>query len=157
MESLFCVQLKFFRMQMSQTVTRQRLLTTCLDSPFNFCTSCSVGRSKGIPTSCSGSWHNGTHIHVMYPTPAELTILLYSIILTNSNVENMSQAKPRRESNPKLVQHFPLNAATQATTSSNSRCNIAQIGVYKPTLCQKKSKVLLVLGTLHKNADGTGF
>ena len=59
MESLFCLQQKFFRMQMSQTVTRQRLLMTFLDSLFNFCMSCSVGRSKGIPTS-SGSWHNGT-------------------------------------------------------------------------------------------------
>ena len=42
----------------------------------------------------------------MYPTPAEPTILFYSIILTNPIVENMSQAKLPRESNPKLVQHF---------------------------------------------------
>ena len=52
----------------------------------------------------------------MYPTPAEPTFLFYSIILTSPIVENMSQAKPRRESNPKLVQRFPLYAELQATT-----------------------------------------
>ena len=45
------------------------------------------------------------------PTPAELTFLLFSIIFTNLIVEYMSQAKLRRESNPKLVQNFPLHAA----------------------------------------------
>ena len=49
----------------------------------------------------------------MYLTPAEPTFLFYSIILTNPIVEYMSQAKPRRESNPKLVQHFPLHARSK--------------------------------------------
>ena len=53
----------------------------------------------------------GTHIYVMYPTPAEPTFLLYAIILTNPIVENLSPAKPRRESNPKVVQRLPLYAA----------------------------------------------
>ena len=57
------------------------------------------------------------HIYVMYLTPAELTFLFYSIILTNPTVENMSPAKPRRESNPKLEQRLPLYAAHQATAS----------------------------------------
>ena len=75
----------------------------------------------------------------MYPTPAEPTFLLYSIILTNPIVESMSQAKPRRESNPKLVQRFHLYAA-QATAPWNNRCKLAQIGVNKPPLCQKKAR-----------------
>ena len=49
-DDVFCLQLKFFRTQMSKRVMRQRLLMTCLDSPCNFCVSCSVGRSKGIPS-----------------------------------------------------------------------------------------------------------
>ena len=51
---------------------------------------------------------------VMKPTPAELTYLLYSIIFTNPIVESISQAKPRRESNPKLVQRFLRHAAPKS-------------------------------------------
>ena len=80
------------------------------------------------------------HIYVMYPTPAEPTILVYSIILTHPIVENMSPAKPQQDSNPKLVQRFPLYASPQATAPSNSRCDLAQNGVYKPTLSQKKAR-----------------
>ena len=77
----------------------------------------------------------------MYLTPAEPTFLFYSIILTNSIVEYMSQAKPRRESTPKLVQRFPLHAALQVTAPWNSRCNVALNGVYKPRRCQKKARL----------------
>ena len=51
-----------------------------------------------------------------------LTFLFYLPVFTNPIVNHMSQAKPRRESNLKLVQRFPMYAA------------------------------LLTLGTLHKNA-----
>ena len=54
-----------------------------------------------------------TRMCVMYLTPAEATFILY-IILTNPIVQYMSQAKPRRESNPKPVQRFPLYASLQA-------------------------------------------
>ena len=57
-------------------------------------------------------------VYVMYLTPGEPTILIYFIILTNSSVENISQAKPRRESNPKLVQRFPLYVPLQAIQHS---------------------------------------
>ena len=89
----------------------------------------------GLCTAILTDQMAGRHIYAMYLTPSEPTFLFYSIILTNQIVEYMSQAKPRRESNPKLVQCFSLHAA--------------------PALSQK-SKVLLVLGTLHKNAAGSG-
>ena len=88
------------------------------------------------------------HIYVMLLTSTEPTFLFCSIILTNSIAEYKSQAKPRRESNPNLVQHFFFDAALQATAPHNSRTTLAQNGVYIPTLFQK-SKVLLVLGTLY--------
>ena len=47
----FVLQLKFFRMQMSQTMTQQRLLVTFLDWLFNFCMSCTVGKSMRIETT----------------------------------------------------------------------------------------------------------
>ena len=63
----------------------------------------------------------------MYPTPAEPTILVYSIILTSPIVENMPQANSRREANPKLVQRFPLYATPQATAPTISRCDLQLI------------------------------
>ena len=39
----------------------------------------------------------------------------YFIIFTNPIAEYMSQAKPQRELNPKLVQRFPLHTAVQVT------------------------------------------
>ena len=81
-----------------------------------------------------------THIYIMYLTPTELAFLFYSIILTNPIVAYMSQAKLRRESNPKLGQRFPLLVAIQVPAPLNSRCNVAQNDVYKPALCQKKAR-----------------
>ena len=63
MESLFCLQLKFFWYANEPN-------DDVLDSPLNFCMSCSVGRSKGIPTS-AGWWHNGTSF-----SPARLLHLI---------------------------------------------------------------------------------
>ena len=74
----------------------------------------------------------------MYLTP---TFLFYSIILTDPIFKCIPKAKPLRESNPKLVQLFLFHAPLHATTPLNSRCNLAQNGVYKPTLCLKKAKI----------------
>ena len=82
----------------------------------------------------------GMHISVMYVTPADRTDLFHSIILTNPIVEYMSHAKPRRESYPKLVLRFPFRALLQVTAPLNCCCNVAQNGVYKPALCQKKAR-----------------
>ena len=43
-------------MQMSQTVMQQRLLMTLVDSLFNFCMSCTFGRTGRVETSSSGSY-----------------------------------------------------------------------------------------------------
>ena len=56
----------------------------------------------------------------------------------NPIVDHMSQAKPRRESNPKPVQRFSLHASFQVTELQKSRGNLANNGVHEPTLCQKK-------------------
>ena len=50
---------KFFSYANEPIGDATKAINDVLDSPFNFCMSRSVGRSKGIPTS-SGSWHNGT-------------------------------------------------------------------------------------------------
>ena len=78
-----------------------------------------------------------THVYEMYLTP---TFLFHFIILTNPIDENMSQAKPRQESNLKLMQRFSVIVALQATSPQDSCSNLAQNGVYNPTLCQKKAR-----------------
>ena len=54
----------------------------------------------------------------MYPTPAELTFLFYSVILTNPIVENMSQVKPLR---PKLLRHETVVAILHKMAFINQR------------------------------------
>ena len=58
--SCFVLQLKFFRMQMSQTVMQYRLLMTFLDSLSNFCISCTSGRTKLIETTRVAQAHGIT-------------------------------------------------------------------------------------------------
>ena len=66
--------------------------------------------------------------------------LVYSIVWTNPIDDYMSQAKPQRESNPKLVQRFSHNAALYVTELYNTRCKLGRNGVYEPMLCQKKAR-----------------
>ena len=49
------------------------------------------------------------------PNTSRTNILISFYYLAEPDFKNMSQAKLRRESNPKLVQRFPLLAAFQAT------------------------------------------
>ena len=121
------------------------------------------GTARRLPIPCDGfdsrlkpitcDVYTGWHIYVMYLTPAEPTFLFYSIVLTNPIVENMSQAKPRRESNPKLVQRFPLHCAPSHCTIEQSLQSSIKRRLSTYALSEK-SKVLLVLGALHKNATG---
>ena len=77
----------------------------------------------------------------MYLTPAEPAFLLFSIILTNPVVDSMSQAKPRRQSNPKLVQRLPLHAVLLSTAPWNSRCiHTHKLAFINPRFVRKKTR-----------------
>ena len=76
-----------------------------------------------------------------YPTDQKTSSMLVpTIILTNPIVNHVLQAKPRRKWNPKPVQRFPIHDALLVTELQKNRCNLANNGVYKPTLCQKKAR-----------------
>ena len=60
MESLFCLQLKFLRLQMSQTVTRQRLLKTFFGLAVEFLYELLCWQIKGNFDCSTGSWRSGT-------------------------------------------------------------------------------------------------
>ena len=68
----------------------------------------------------------------------------------------MSQANPRRESNPMLVQRFPMHNALQVTDLCIVGAIPQKMAFVNPRFV-KKSKVLLVLGTLHKIAGGAHY
>ena len=63
-----------------------------------------------------------------------------NVLILNPIVDCTSQAKPRRESNPKPAQRFPFNAAVYVTDLLNSHCNLAKNGVYKSTLVVRKKQ-----------------
>ena len=95
----------------------------------------------------------GMHISVMYLTLAELTFLFYFIILTNPIVDQMSPAKPQRELSPTAQNYCSASRLTRCSKSLSYRKVVAiqQIMAYMNPRFVRKNKVLLVLGTLHKN------
>ena len=82
------------------------------------------------------------HIYAMYPKLTESIFLFKLPAFTNPMINHMSRAKPRRESNPKLVQRaFPsvrCAVSDRFTEKSQTPSNSANNGLYKPTLCEKK-------------------
>ena len=101
-------------------------------------------------TVASCHWGPGGIIYVMFLTPAEPPNLFNSIILTNPIVVYISQAKPRREPNPKVTSNSHSTLRHRIVVAISHK-----MAFINPRFV-RKSKVLLVLGTLHKNAPGRG-
>ena len=118
----------------SENFVRMRSLLAFFNSAPKMSTVIGSSReSKPLRRVCN---QHGTHIYVMYPAPAELTFLLYTIILTNPIVENVSQAKLRRESNSKLVQRFPPYAAL--LRHGTVVANLQKLAFINPRFVRKK-------------------
>ena len=74
----------------------------------------------------------------VHPTPAEPTSLFYSTILTNQIVENLSLAKPRRESNSKFVQCSLFKLRSKLLRQRTVVSVLHKMAVINPRFVRKK-------------------